>query len=80
MTRSCLPCPKNNYIDVNTTQCLQCPHDTVIRSGKPWGREACMRCGEGLRPVQHPDGDVCVSSCRYTSLAGKNYDFRGLTG
>ncbi|ELT95698.1 hypothetical protein CAPTEDRAFT_110455, partial [Capitella teleta] len=75
--QGCVPCPKGQYVDPDSTQCTPCPAGMVVHGANPWGVESCVRCGEGLQPSQ--DRSECVSSCAFTSSDGKEYDFHGLS-
>ncbi|ESP03535.1 hypothetical protein LOTGIDRAFT_81462, partial [Lottia gigantea] len=73
----CIPCPDGNYIDPKTTKCTPCPSGTVMASGDPWGKQACEKCGVGLKPVH---GHHCASDCKITDSNGKTFDFSKLNG
>ena len=72
----CVPCPAGHYIDLNTTTCATCPHNTIIRSANLWGKENCEACGQGLMPSA--DGTECVNDCTFIDGAGRLYDFKNL--
>ncbi|XP_074646985.1 endosome/lysosome-associated apoptosis and autophagy regulator family member 2-like [Tubulanus polymorphus] len=75
-SKGCIPCPDNHYIDRRTSKCMPCPENTIVHGDRPYGKESCLKCGEGLRA----DGGMCVSDCKFKSINGREYDFSALKG
>ncbi|KAL8603739.1 hypothetical protein ACOMHN_024355 [Nucella lapillus] len=75
--KGCIPCPDGQYIDQQTTRCVDCPVDTVLPSSDSWGRAACKACGPGLKAVHRR---FCKSDCWFTDTQGRQYDFTALDG
>ncbi|XP_070192640.1 endosome/lysosome-associated apoptosis and autophagy regulator family member 2-like isoform X3 [Littorina saxatilis] len=75
--KGCVPCPDGQYIEQKSTQCVECPPDTVLPSSNSWGKDSCKICGEGLKAI---DKRACKSDCQFTDKAGRLYDFTALDG
>ncbi|KAG8225691.1 hypothetical protein J437_LFUL001723 [Ladona fulva] len=72
--RGCIPCPLGQYIDPNSTECVQCPPDTTVSDPMAYGIESCQPCGPGLKSV---DGATCSTTCIF-NVDDMVYDLRKL--
>lgn len=72
----CIPCPEGTFVDPNTTECVSCRPNTVVRGVNAWGAESCVECGEGLEPYRKT---TCINRCTFKS-GNNTYDFSALAG
>ncbi|MFT7804350.1 UPF0577 protein KIAA1324-like isoform X1 [Arapaima gigas] len=90
---ACVPCPPGHYMLNDSSTCLSCPPNTIVRAEQPVGEEACLPCGPNTRSNQasmtswpsqalFPDRSACVSDCTLTLAldpgGAAHYDFSPL--
>ncbi|XP_018610008.1 UPF0577 protein KIAA1324 isoform X1 [Scleropages formosus] len=61
MGGACVPCPVGHYMLNDSSTCLSCPPNSIVRTEQPIGVEACLPCGPNTRSNQ--DRSACVSDC-----------------
>ncbi|XP_014663683.1 PREDICTED: UPF0577 protein KIAA1324-like homolog isoform X2 [Priapulus caudatus] len=74
---SCIPCPPGNYIDSNTTRCVECAPGTVVQEAEAYDIDSCKPCGPGTLTKDHLS---CYSDCKLTLPGGNMFDFSPLQG
>ncbi|XP_028408031.1 UPF0577 protein KIAA1324-like [Dendronephthya gigantea] len=77
----CVECPKGNRIipdKKNIPKCQPCPKNTYLNVSDPYGRDACIACGDFL--TSEKGSTECVSSCKFTSKEGEKYDLSPISG
>ncbi|XP_022081097.1 UPF0577 protein KIAA1324-like homolog isoform X2 [Acanthaster planci] len=74
--KGCIPCEAGHYIANDTNKCIPCPKDTYLRANNPYGPEACVPCGPGMKS---DDGTSCYSTC-HVHTDGLHYELGKLAG
>ncbi|XP_056137128.1 endosome/lysosome-associated apoptosis and autophagy regulator family member 2 [Lampris incognitus] len=76
----CVPCSPGRYIDTHTSQCTECPANTLLASHDTLGPDACRPCGPASK--SNKEHSLCFSDCHFTHTEGNvtlSFDF-GLLG
>ncbi|CAB4024391.1 Hypothetical predicted protein, partial [Paramuricea clavata] len=78
--KGCIPCPKGNRITSEKDgkpKCEPCPKKTYLNVSDPYGKNACIPCGEYLTSAK--GSTECVSDCKLISK-GRSYDLTPIAG